>query len=766
MSSKKRKCSVLDEMVEMVTNNNIISNDPHRYNLRPRKSKEVDDIQKKQVRTKKSGDHTNKKKSVKRQNKVKKEFWLNPETVEYVIEDINWVSGTGVKNYLQRDPIIDWLELYYPSLVSKYPDLSVSNLSYNNRDFGVSSSSTTKTTPWNHGLNFNDFLQNQGNEFERKVMEFLTVKFGSENIININANRMGGKSKEKFIETVTAIQRGVPIIYSGVLHDPEDEVYGVPDLIVRSDWLKRLMKVSPITTTEEKIPALNLKDYKGLNAKESGESSENNYHYRIVDIKFMTLPLRSDGIHLLNSGSVMAYKGQLYIYNSILAKIQGYDPKVAYLLGRKWKFTTCGETFTGDSCFDRIGAVNFTNVDSQVISMVKSAIEWVRDVRNNGHKWDIIRVPLPREELYPNMSNQSDYPWHEVKQKIAEKIGEITSLWMCGPKHRKIAHEHGVYDWKDETCTIDTVGMTGEKTRNILSKMIDINHQEKDLVRPKIINNNFLGWQQKESLELYVDMETVSDIVCNFDTLPKVDALNLIFMIGVGHINREGEWIFRSFTLKSFTLDEEYRICREFANYVLDLRRQYRIREPKLIHWASAERNFWNDAAERHLMKTYPIDSCYRQETPHYIGKHKLASPESQGVSGEPEPLAENFWSQIDGLWFDLLTIFKDEPIVIQGCLSFSLKDVSTTLYKHDLIKTTWDNRSPCSNGMQAMILASQANQEAIRRKIDLRQIPVMQEIRRYNEVDCKVLSEILSYLRSCHLSKTSKASQGKSKRK
>ena len=42
------------------------------------------------------------------------------------------------------------------------------------------------------------------------------------------------------------------------------------------------------------------------------------YHYVVVDIKFSTLPLRADGVHLLNAGKFPAYKSQAWIYTQAL----------------------------------------------------------------------------------------------------------------------------------------------------------------------------------------------------------------------------------------------------------------------------------------------------------------------------------------------------------------------------------------------------------------------------------------------------------------
>ena len=94
-----------------------------------------------------------------------------------------------------------------------------------------------------------------------------------------------------------------------------------------------------------------------------------------------------------------------------------------------------------------------------------------------------------------------------------------------------------------------------------------------------------------------------------------------------------------------------------------------------------------------------------------------------------------------------MLNVFKKEPIVIKGCLNFGLKSVAKTMHKHKFIKTTWRN-SIFSNGTNAMIYAY--NEYIKYKKIDehIKYSSTMQNIAEYNEIDCKVIYEIINYLR------------------
>ena len=99
--------------------------------------------------------------------------------------------------------------------------------------------------------------------------------------------------------------------------------------------------------------------------------------------------------------------------------------------------------------------------------------------------------------------------------------------------------------------------------------------------------------------------------------------------------------------------------------------------------------------------------------------------------------------------FMDLYQLFRNEPITVNGALNFSLKSIAKSMNAHRLIKTSWDSNNPCSNGLNAMLLAHKAYQESDS-PLDESNV-IMHNIIHYNMVDCKVLWEIISYLRENH---------------
>ena len=133
--------------------------------------------------------------------------------------------------------------------------------------------------------------------------------------------------------------------------------------------------------------------------------------------------------------------------------------------------------------------------------------------------------------------------------------------------------------------------------------------------------------------------------------------------------------------------------------------------EPLVVHWSKAEtaniRDAYNSAIARHSAQT-----------------SAWATPR----------------------WFDLLTeVIRAEPVVVQGALGFGLKQIAQALHRHDLIETSWQDGP--GDGLGAMVGAWSCAAEAARRSVPLGEIELMRQISRYNEIDCKVMMEIVRLL-------------------
>lgn len=573
----------------------------------------------------------------------------------------SWIAATHVRNYILKDPIVDWLKLR-------------------------SRRGTRSTPEYTNSRGFTQFLMKCGIEFENELVKY------------INTNRVPVVTVSEHItddscrKTIDLMMSGTPVIHSAPVRNYRDKTHGIIDLLVRSDYLEHLIDEPPLSDDEKFIPAAKLKG---------------NYHYVVIDVKYSTLPLRADGRLLLNSGSFPAYKAQTWIYTQAVATIQGYTSRYAYIMGRRWKYASKNIKHHNYTCLNKLGVIDFEGVDKDYITSTRDALAWVRDVKDNGHHWSV-NPPLTRPELYPNMCVDAGV-WNNEKEKIARRIGEITSIWYCGVKNREVALSNNISSWRDTECTSNAIGVNGMRS-NIINAIMDINRQDDKKILPRKIQNNMYGWKRKGN-EVFVDFETLSDVFSKFSDLPVQKSMGMIFMIGVGW-EENGSWKYKSFICNQAIHSEEYRIMDEFEDFMRMKR------YPQMYYW-HAENKFWNSA------------QCRQFDIAH----DELDTEKKDHIS--------DIW-KIEK-WADLSSLFRAEPIVLKGCFNFGLKNIASAMRENHMISASID--SDCKSGMMAMVNAWNCYKDCD----NPIQSNVMKDIEKYNQFDCKVLWEIINYLRSNH---------------
>lgn len=664
--------------------------------------------------------------------------------VNYTIDD-TWISPTQLRNFFNKDCIIDYLNMYGTNVAEKIPKVR--------KIYG----DTLRKND-----SFLNYILQAGKDFETNLITYFSNNFPVGTIVEV-AGDLSARDPEKARETFEYMKKGVPIIHSGVLHNEVNKTFGVADLIVRDDFLEPIL----ISKNSYDTP-------KGKGNFDHG------HYYVIIDIKFTTLQLTADATHLVNSGSLPSYKAQLYIYNKALGLLQGYEPHQAYLIGRKYKYTKCGVDYKGDNCLEKFGVVDFVGKDSDIIKDVSDALKWFKDLKAHGSEWNFDTLPLPHPYLYPNMNNSlMDYPWHPIKEIIADKIGEITLMWMCGVKHRAAAHANGVYSLHDPKCNALSLGFNIPTTKqkdpskstmvNTVDQFIKINRlgssksQSKELpnVTPQIITHYFPP--KSEYMEFFVDFEFINDIFTDFSKLPKIETESLIFMFGVGYIDPcYRTWMYHDFTADKLNRISEYISGSTFEEFIYNIAEMYN-KKPLLYHWGSAEPSQWNSFIKKKGIEDEKILELPKKNIPKHIIVEpmiqQLLDTETCFISDtlyNDDACAWREQSQNEFVWFDLNKLFREEPIIIKGNIhGFGLKQVSKALRKLGLITADYNKQSKCSDGTMAMMMTHNINKIVEAQPVMFKKLsdhPTMKEIIKYNETDCKLLWEIVEYLRRNHL--------------
>ena len=543
---------------------------------------------------------------------------------------------------------------------------------------------------------FSHFIMNKGLEFEQAVAKHISTLVPIHEIKRANSRVYSQTDCDK---TMVAMALGKPIIYQAVLKHDKTKTYGVADFLIRSDELSKLFPAS-ISDAEVNTPAPNI--------------PSSNWHYRVIDVKFTTLHFLTKG-DLSSSNSAWGYMHQIFIYNQALGEMQGYTAPGGYLLGRKWEQTIEKQKERSTNCMDRLAFIPADTAprgkDPLAIS-VAEACNWIRKVRTEGKNWEIFPEPTV-PELRPNMGSTNDQPWHRAKTGINSKLKDLTELWYVGSDKRDIANNSGIYRWDEKDYKAEDLGVRGVKTAPVLQKIIDINRSnELGLVWPPRISNSDQGWRNLQPLEFYVDFETVSDLDDDFKHLPQSGGQPMIFMIGCGHIENE-IWKWSCFTVNDLSQESEAKIIESWLNHMGETKFRLGLKEYEapVYHWSHAE-------------------------TTTFEGAFNSAKNRHRG----------NNWATPN--WYDFLKlVVKKEPLVVKGSFGFGLKSVATSLKNLGHIETSWD--SGPTDGLGAMVGAWSAAEETERSQ--LQESTLTREIEKYNEVDCKVMMEIIKYLRETH---------------
>ena len=252
----------------------------------------------------------------------------------------------------------------------------------------------------------------------------------------------------------------------------------------------------------------------------------------------------------------------------------------------------------------------------------------------------------------------------------------------------------------------------GPQVAPTLKQIIAVNTDDGLPLRPQRISQTTRDWFTTPKLEFYVDFEYCSDLNDDFSMLPAKGGQPLIFMIGCGHMENE-QWNYRSFVVERLVESDELLIIQEWIDHMSAVRGRINPSQGKtrIFHWSFAEpavleRNY-NSAKSRHP--------------------------------------ASADWPEFE--WYDFMSrVVRREPVVVRGALGFGLKAVARAMRSHGMIETDWAD-SPI-DGLGAMVGAWRCDEDARDKGQPMSTLPLMKEIVRYNEVDCRTMMEIVRYLR------------------
>ena len=487
---------------------------------------------------------------------IKNELLENQNNIKRskIIDWKTMVSASSIRNYMLNDPCIDYYKEYNIHSV----DIKPNKNNIIKKDFDLHT----------------QYILNNGILFEKDIISKIQE---NHKVVKV-AEYYDSRNENKFNETIILMKKGVPIIYQGVLHNMIDKTYGLPDLLVRSDYINTLLGYNVIDSNEMKIGSPKL----GVD-----------WHYKVIDIKHSTIPLNNDMVTVSTTNSMMPYKGQLYIYTMALNHILGTTMQTGFIWGKKYE----SSSQTDNNYMNKLGVVSFNNTLSKKVS---DACDWIRDLRTNGLKWKLLPRPH-RWELYPNMKNHMDSPFTDVKKQFSKLYNEITSVWNCSFESRMLAHSKGIFGYDDNRFTSELIGYNDMRIGNTIDKMLYINRNNKEeqvIIKPSYISYDRNKWFNKDIniLEAFLDYETLT-----------CDENMFIFMIGFGYIDKMNKFVYKSFVMKELTKESEYNMFKEYFTFVSNLLNEYKMTKVQLYHWSSAEVSCFEKFKSKHPNETFDM---------------------------------------------------------------------------------------------------------------------------------------------------------------
>jgi hypothetical protein len=657
--------------------------------------------------------------------------WVSPSQCSTWLSDSEEVPIGGAKQVHPRAPIVEWFKWIHRKRSMLTP-ASAAATSWVQKNQNVP----------HPQLDTNVHQRNLGVAFEDLVVQ--AIQATSLSTVTIATGLPGdGRNPNLVQNTVSAMESGVDVIVQGVLWEPTAKVYGICDLIVRSDKLVLLFDELQASLLAQD-PALDAGDWdhEFSNTDEPAPNLDYNegegpYHYRAVDVKIATLSLKADGRTL--GSKHKEHMGQLEIYTRCLENILGMAviPE-AYLLGKRSKWKTRGTTNVTRTCFSRLGIHRRSD---DVWEQIRRLGAWRQRIRNEAlvddgtgrlemaPGWNPLDRAVVVGELHGFAGITKAYDWEEANATWVRQTHDMSSL----PGRDKLALRNSLWGIGRNQVDLRTLAIanlpsnTPPHVQNLVTLVqtpaaISIPPPSTTVVPPCTDLAAAWGPPSSNVVEFFVDFEFLSGAVdYDLQRFPEVDTMpDFIFMIGCTHrdpTTRMPTTV--QFLTTTRTAAEETRIINEWNAHMQSVAAQQGASASRYFVWSNAEQTALNFAANR-------------------------------GAAQPTAPMVDLMCAVGNNLTF-------------QGMKNRSLKTVTTVLCAIPGSGVQPYPSSAVQYGQAAMMVGFRAWKDGMNNggtmanptepdPADPYLVQAFQDSLVYNERDCVVMMEILDYLRANHV--------------
>jgi hypothetical protein len=426
---------------------------------------------------------------------------------------------------------------------------------------------------------FTDFIFHAGNLFESEISKKIINQ-----CIDLNLSYKVISRDNFYNETKDAFSNKIDVIFQPFLKNWTVNHAGFPDIVISKKAL------------------LSLKFYSNDISSILEHYSDSIYF--IVDIKFSNISDK-DNFIVNNSNYINFICSQVTFYtmllnNQIKNKIKDSSKKSKHRIGKyvpdleEASFETQSNIAFLYSKNEKLVCVNTT--DKKLISDISEAINWIKQrelcVFEDIHS--AINYFI-KNGIQPNMANNMDYPWRNLKEEIAIYLEEVTLIRGIGNVKRKYLHSNNVYKISDPNiCLLENNYKTiPNKQLTLINQFIDSfnqivsgnqivsknfnNDTRHDLVTGYFPDTKEYNFENK--IYIYIDIESSF----NFK-----NSKEYIVSIGCVYL-KDSNVIEECFLSKKMNEENQEEIINNFKQFL----KQFKT-EIILVHYTKAENKLFN----------------------------------------------------------------------------------------------------------------------------------------------------------------------------
>lgn len=433
----------------------------------------------------------------------------------------DWMPATAIRAVCEGDHSQLWLE-------------------YHGKTHGL--------TPNNHDGTLVGFVKQKGMEFEQCWVRRMMPE-----AVHVCTQAWEARRADKVRETWELMQANTPVIAQAALWWAPERIYGTPDLLVHTSWLKENAEVLTVAGYEP----------------EAWATSDMPEHYVVCDIKFKT------GLDTTSKKKDWAFcSGQVRLYSYMLGHLQQFMPTAAYIIARDRTYNPYKAAVTST-----LG----NNLDADLAVMRDTVL----DIKLNGAAY----YPWQDERTFIN--NFDDATWKTAKKQIAEekiagrareilpRIGSAARDTLTGLGYPSLDSL-----LKAEPAEIPLQNINGVAAASAaqIRAVLHANRSGK----PHVPSTAKVP--PKKRNELFVDYEYFTNINVPFEKVwPETTGCEMIFMIGVGWECSQGQWHWEKFIAGAEDHSSEHEMVEAFCQFYEKHEASFDPADTVLYHWSSAE---------------------------------------------------------------------------------------------------------------------------------------------------------------------------------